>query len=344
MKFDCTVMTMDMGTMRALARAIEDMGFDGMWTPEVNHDAFLPLVLAAEHSERISIGTAIALAFPRSPTILAHIAWDLARFSQGRFILGLGSQVRAHNERRLGVPWSKPVTRMRETIEAIRAVWDCWQDGKRLGYKGEFFQLTLMPPFFRGPRMEHPRPPIFISAVNEKMLGLAGKICDGVHIHPLHTVEYLREFAWPKIEAGMASSGRERGNFEASTSVFVVPSDSEKPAAHYEGFVRQQVAFYMSTPAYRVLADLHGWTEVAEKLSRHVRKGEWLQMGRLITDEMLADIAVFGSFAELPGKIAERYGTMLDRVSFYTPFVPAQDGEGWEAAVAGFAALRGDAE
>lgn len=336
MKFDTTVMTVDMGTMPSLVRAIEDMGFDGVWTPEVNHDAFLPLTLAAEHSERVELGTAIALAFPRSPTILAHIAWDLARFSKGRFILGLGSQVRAHNERRLGVPWSKPVTRMRETIEAMRAIWDCWQDGKRLGYKGEFFQLTLMPPFFRAPRMPYPRPPIYISAVNEKMLGLAGEICDGVHLHPLHTVRYLREFAWPKIAAGMHKSGRQRADFTASTSAFVVPTDSAKPTGHYEAFVRQQLSFYMSTPAYRVLADLHGWTETAEKLSRHARKNEWLQMGKLITDEMLAEFAVTGTFAELPGKIVERYGPMVDRVSFYTPFVPGQDEDGWRAAVAGF--------
>ncbi len=339
MKFDTNLMAPDIAQMPAMIRAIEDMGFDGMWTPEVNHDAFLPLVLAAEHSERIDIGTAIAVAFPRSPTVLAHIAWDLAQYSNGRFFLGLGSQVKAHNERRFGVPWSKPVRKMRETIEAMHAIWDCWQDGKRLAYKGEFFDLSLMPPFFRGPRLSVPRPKILISAVNKLMLKLAGKACDGVHVHPLHTARYLREFAWPHIKEGMNQTGRERGGFIARTSVFAIPTDSEKPVSHYEAFIRQQISFYMSTPAYRVLAELHGWTEIAEQLSRHARQGEWLQMGRLISDDILNAVAVTGTFAELPGLIQERYGDMLDRVSYYTPFVPGQDHEGWQTTIDAFRAL-----
>lgn len=336
MKFDTMLMAPGIRQMPPMIRAIEDMGFDGVWTSEVNHDAFLPLVLAAEHSERIDIGTAIAVAFPRSPTVLAHIAWDLAQYSNGRFWLGLGSQVKAHNERRFGVPWSKPVRKMRETIEAMHAIWDCWQDGKRLAYKGEFFDLNLMPPFFRAPRLSVPRPRILISAVNKLMLKLAGKVCDGVHIHPLHTTTYLREFAWPHMRDGMRQTGRSRDNFYATTSVFVIPTDSEKSTSHYEGFVRQQIAFYMSTPAYRGLADMHGWTDIAEQLSVHARQNEWVQMGRLISDEILNEVAVTGTFAALPGLIQERYGDMLDRVSYYTPFVPGQDHEGWKATIEGF--------
>lgn len=336
MKIDTNLFTLDLRGLPDLVRAIEDAGFDGVWVPEVNHDPFLISALIAEHSQRVQLGTAVAVAFPRSPTVLAQIAWDLQRFSDGRFVLGLGTQVKAHNERRFGVPWSKPVRKMRETIEAMHAVWDAWQESKPLRYRGEFFRLDLMPPFFRPPRLSVARPRVFIAAVNQRMLELAGAVCDGVHLHPFHSARYLREFAWPHMRAGMAESGRERAAFTASTSVFVVPTDSDKPTSHYESFIRQQIAFYMSTPAYRVMAELHGWTAIAERLSAHARHNEWLAMSKLITDEIVSELAFFGSYAELPGMIRERYGDALDRVSYYMPFAPGQDSAGWRATIDAF--------
>lgn len=336
MKFDTWLLEHDLQQMPALVQAIEEIGFDGLWTAETSSNGFLPLVLAAEHSQHINVGTAIAVAFPRTPTVLAHIAWDLARYSNGRFILGLGAQVKAHNERRLGVKWEKPVQRMRETVEAMRAIWECWQQGTPLNYEGEFFQLNLMTPFFSGKPLQGPPPPVYISAINKQMLKLAGQVCDGVHLHPFHSVKYLREFAWPHIEEGLAQSGRARQAFTAAGSVFAIPTDGRKPAATYEKFAREQLSFYMSTPAYRVVLALHGWENVARQLSQLAREGAWQKMPGLLTDEMLDAFAVSGKWGALPGIIKERYGRLLDRINYYLPFVPGEEDEGWQATIAGF--------
>lgn len=336
MKLDSMLLVHDLNEMPGHARAAEAIGFDGLWTAETSSDAFLPLTLAAEHSSRVNLGTAIAVAFPRSPTTLAHVAWDLARYSRGRFILGLGSQVRGHIERRYGVKWEKPVARMRETILALRAVWECWQTGAPLNFRGEFFKLTLMTPFFSPGPHDYPQVPIFIAAVNRRMLALAGELCEGVHVHALHSVPYLRQVVIPAVRSGLDAGGRRREDFTVTTSVFVVPTDGAKPASHYEQFVRQQISFYMSTPAYKVVLDVHGWEDVSLKLGKLARRGEWDEMPKLITDEMLDAIAVSGAWAELPHKINQKYGDLLDRVAYYLPFVPGEQDDGWRASVEGF--------
>jgi probable F420-dependent oxidoreductase len=338
MKFDTAVLSPNLSEMAAFAEAAEEIGFDGLWVGETASNPFLPLALAAEHSRRIELGTAIAVAFPRSPTILAHLAWDLARYSNGRFILGLGPQIKAHNVRRLGATWEKPVLKLRETIEAMGAIWDSWQEGAPLRYRGEFFRLSLMTPFFSPEPLEVPRPPIYIAAVNRGMLRLAGELCQGVHIHALHTVKYLREFAWPHLEEGLRSGGKRREDFTAVASVFVVPTDGRKPVEDYEALVREQLSFYMSTPAYLNVLELHGWEEVGPKLSRLALRGRWQEMPALVTDEMLDAFAVSGKWAELPGLIKDRYGDLLDRVNFYLPFVPGEEDENWREVVRGFAA------
>lgn len=322
--------------MPAVARLIEEFGFDGLWTAEAGMDGFLPHVLAAEHTERLSLGTSIATAFPRTPAILANLAWDLARYSDGRFILGLGAQVKAHNERRLGVKWERPLRRMRETIEAVRAIWDTWQNGAALHYEGEFFNISLMPPFFSADPLDVPEPPIYISTVNRGMLQLAGSLCDGALLHPFHSVKYLREFAWPNITAGLSEAGRGREAFTAVGSVMVVPTDGEKAAGEYEAHTRSQISFYMSTPAYRVVSELHGWTGVAEELSNLARNGEWAAMSARITDEMLDTFAISGKWGDLPRLIKESRGEFFDRVNLYISFVPGEDDSGWRAAIAGF--------
>jgi len=265
-KFDLSLLQPKLEHIPVYAAAAEALGFDGLWVAETNSDPFLNLALASEHSKKMTLGTAIAVAFPRSPAILAYSAWDLQRYSRGRFVLGLGAQVKAHNVLRFGVKWERPVARMRETIEAIHAIWDCWQNGTPLEYIGEFFKLALMTPFFDPGPIDYPRPPIYLAAVNEQMLRLAGSHADGVHIHALHTVRYLREIALPEIEIGLARSGRTRDNFTVNTSLFVIPTDTAREARLAEAHVREQLAFYMSTPAYKTIMALHGWEDVAAEL------------------------------------------------------------------------------
>jgi probable F420-dependent oxidoreductase len=336
MKFDTTILHPKLEEMVAYAKAAEDLGFDGIWAAETNGDPFLNLTLAAEHTNRVTLGTAIAVAFPRSPAVLAYTAWDLARYSRGRFVLGLGTQVKAHNRLRFGVPWEKPVKKMRETIEAIRAFWDCWQNGRPLEYAGEFFKLTLMTPFFNPGPIDVPPPPIYIAAVNPQMLRLAGSHADGVHIHALHTARYLEEVAMPEIEAGLARSGRSREGFTVVTAVFVIPTDDAEEARAAESFVRQQLAFYMSTPAYRAVLALHGWEETSKQLGELARDGRWDDMSRLISDEILETFAVSGTWAGLPGRIEQRYGRLLDRVGYYLPFIPGESDGHWRASITGF--------
>ncbi len=336
MKFDVSFLQPRLEQMPAYAAAAEALGFDGFWVAETNSDPFLNLALAAEHSRRLTLGTAIAVAFPRSPAILAYTAWDLQRYSRGRFVLGLGPQVKAHNVLRFGVKWEKPVKKMRETIEAIRAFWHTWQTGAPLDYAGEFFKLMLMTPFFDPGPIDFPPPPIYLAAVNQQMLHLAGSHCDGVHIHALHTARYLREVALPEIAAGLVQAGRARADFTVNTSVFVIPSDDPTAAQAAEAHVRQQLSFYMSTPAYRAVLELHGLEGTAEQLSQLARAGRWAEMERLIGDDILDTFAVRGRWAELPGLIRARYGDLLDRVAYYLPFEPGGNDAGWAASIAGF--------
>ena len=336
MKFDASLLVHDLSQMPALARFADQTGFDGIWTFETAHEPFLPLVLAAEHSTRLSLGTSIAVAFARSPTILAHISWDLARFSKGRFILGLGTQVKGHNERRFGVSWNKPVEKMREIILAVRAIWDCWQNQTRLNFQGEYFKLTLMTPFFSPAPHEFHRIPIFIAGVNSRMCQLGGELCEGFHVHPLHTERYLREVVLPNIEQGLAKAGRRRRDIELSSSIFVIPTDDPKEAARYEAEVRQQISFYASTPPYRPVFELEGWGDVADQLKSAAAARRWNEMPALITDEMFDRLVLRGAWSELPEKILRKYAGSLDRVSYYFPIIPGENEAGWRVTVAGF--------
>jgi probable F420-dependent oxidoreductase len=336
MKFDASLLVHDLGQMPALARFADDNGFDGIWTFETAHEPFLPLVLAAEHSRRLTLGTSIAVAFARSPAILAYLAWDLARFSKGRFILGLGTQVRGHNERRFGVKWENPVAKMHEMILAVRAFWDCWQNRTRLDFRGEYFKLNLMTPFFSPEPHEHHRIPIFVAGVNRRMCQLAGELCEGFHAHPLHTARYLRERVIPNIEAGLSKGGRQRRSIEISSSIFVIPTDGQQQADRYEQEIRQQIAFYASTPPYRPVFDLEGWGDVADKLKAMAARGRWDEMKSLITDEMLDRFVLRGTWADLPEKVLRKYDGLLDRVSYYFPIVPGEDEESWRKTINGF--------
>jgi probable F420-dependent oxidoreductase len=338
MKIDASLLVHDLRQMPALARFADEAGFDGLWTFETAHEPFLPLVLAAEHSRNLSLGTSIAVAFARSPAILAYTAWDLARYSKGRFIMGLGTQVKGHNERRFGVKWERPVEKMREVILALRAIWDCWQNRTRLNFQGEFFKLTLMTPFFSPQPHEYQLIPIYIAGVNQRMCQLAGELCQGFHVHPLHTTRYLQEIISPNIQLGLRKGGRKRQTIELSSSVFVIPTDDPEEVPRYEFEIRQQIAFYASTPPYRPVFEIEGWGETAEQLRNLAARGQWDGMPSLITDNMLDAFALRGTWAELPGKVLQKYNGLLDRVSYYFPIVPGENEDGWRATVAGFKA------
>ena len=336
MKFDASLLVHDLSQMPVLARFADETGFDGLWTFETAHEPFLPLVLAAEHSNRLSLGTSIAVAFARSPAILAHISWDLARFSRGRFILGLGTQVKGHNERRFGVRWERPVEKMREVILAVRAIWDSWQNQTRLNFQGEYFKLTLMTPFFSPEPHEFNRIPIYIAGVNRRMCQLGGELCEGFHVHPLHSPRYIQEMVLPNIEQGLTKAGRRRRDIELSSSIFVIPTDDPNEVAKYELEARRQISFYASTPPYRPVFDLEGWGDIADQLKSCAANGRWSEMPSLITDEMLDRLVLRGAWSDLPGKVLRKYAGLLDRVSYYFPVVAGQNEDNWRITVAGF--------
>jgi probable F420-dependent oxidoreductase len=330
MKIDVGLAFSNLRDVPAMARAAEAMGFDGIWASETQHEAILPLALVAEHTHKIEFGTAIAVAFARSPTILAHAAWDLAAQSDGRFILGLGTQVKAHIERRYGMTWDSPAGRLREMLQAMRAVWECWQNGTPLNYRGKFYKLSLMSPFFNPGAIATPRVPVYIAGVNTALCQVAGELADGFHVHPFHSVKYLREVVFPAVEAGAAKTGRSRRDVQMTSSVFVITNDGEREA------VRAQLSFYASTPSYRPVLDCHGWRETGERLSQMAARGRWGEMPAEITDEMLDTFAVIAQPGELPDGLIAKYEGVLDRVALYAPFVPGENDARWHALVEAF--------
>lgn len=330
MKIDVETIVTNLADMPALAESAEALGFDCLWTGETQHDPFLPLALAAEHTHRIQLGTAIAVAFPRSPTVLAHTAWDLQAQSQGRFILGLGTQVKPHIERRFATVWESPASKLREMILAIRAVWAAWQGDGRVNFRGSFYKITLMTPFFNPGPIEHPDIPIYIAGVNEHLCRVAGELCQGFHVHPFHTPTFIREFILPNIAVGLNINARTRADIQLSSACFVATDEAELE------MVRAQVAFYASTPTYRPVLAMHGWAETGEKLSSLAARKEWGEMPSQITDEMLQEFCVMASEKELGSALRQRYAGLLDRITLYTPFESAGDLDKWKALVQSF--------
>ena len=324
MKLDATLPPVHLKDVPALAKAAEEIGFEALWTQETQHDPFLPCALIAEHSSRLHFGTAIAVSFARSPANLAYTAWDLAAQSNGRFILGLGTQVKAHIERRFGQPWPESVTgKLREQIEVIRSFWDCWQNGTKLNYRGEYYKITLMSPFFNAGPIENPNIPIYIAGVNTGLAKLAGELCEGFHVHPFHSVRYLREVILPAIEEGRKKERRKKEDVAVSVTAFVASTPEEM------NFARAQIAFYASTPSYRLVMALHGWDSTAEKLSTHAARGEWTEMPTLITDKMLSEFCLVTEEEKLADELKKRYEGIADRLTLYIPFVPGERDEWW---------------
>jgi probable F420-dependent oxidoreductase len=328
-KLDASLPPIALRQLPALAQAAEAIGFDGLWSTETQHDPFLPLALAAEHTLRISIGTAVAIAFARSPTVLAHTAWDLAEQSGGRFMLGLGTQVKAHIERRFGVPWpASPVTALREHIQVIRALWQAWQQGGRPNVRGEYYKVTLMTPFFSPGPQPHPVIPIFVAGVNPGLARLAGEVADGFLVHPYHSRRYLREVVQPAMAEGAAGAGRGAGAVALSVTSIVATTPEE------EQWARGQIAFYASTPSYRPVMALHGWGETADELRSLSQRGAWAEMGECVTQEMLTAFAVLAPEQELPEALIERYAGSADRLGLYLPFTPGSRDKFWHRLIA----------
>jgi probable F420-dependent oxidoreductase len=304
----------DLSRVPAVASAIERQGYDGCWTGEINHDPFLPLLLAAEHTSRLEIGTSIAVAFARNPMTVANLGWDLQAYSRGRFNLGLGSQVAAHIERRFSMPWSRPVPRMREFIAALRAIWACWHDGTRLGFEGDFYSHTLMTPMFTPEPMPYGTPRVFVAAVGEAMTQMCGEVADGLLAHAFTTKRYADEVTTPALLAGLARAGRSRDEIEVSCPVFVVTGEDETAMAQAAAGVRKQIAFYGSTPAYRGVLELHGWGDLHTELHRLSRLGQWDAMGDLVDDEVLSTFAVVAPLPEVAKALIVRCAGAIDRV------------------------------
>jgi probable F420-dependent oxidoreductase len=327
-KIDAGIPSTALHSIPELAQEAEAIGFDGLWSTETQHDPFLPLALVAEHSQRLQFGTAVAIGFARSPATLAYTAWDLAQVSGGRFILGLGTQVRAHIERRFGMSWpDSPVNKLREMLGAIRAFWKTWQTGERLDFQGDYFKLRLMTPFFNPGPIDHPEIPIYIAGVNTGLCRLAGEAADGFLVHPFHSARYLEEIIRPAIEKGAAKMGRDLSMVDISVTAMAVSDPMETD------FVRSQIAFYASTPSYRPVMALHGWGEIADQLRELSRSQRWGEMQEIIDREMLETFAVVGTPESLPALLRERYYGLADRLSLYKPFLPGGEDRLWHSLV-----------
>jgi probable F420-dependent oxidoreductase len=314
MKIDAGLIAADLTQVPARARELEAQGFDGCVSAEIASDPFFPLLLAAEHTTRLELMTSIAVAFARSPMTLANLGHDLNAFSKGRFLLGLGSQIQPHITKRFSMPWSHPAARMRELIQAMRAIWRCWYEGEKLAFRGEFYTHTLMTPMFTPTNTQYGSPKVLLAAVGPKMTEVAGEVADGMIVHGFTTPKYVHEVTLPAIERGLAAAGRSRKDFQLACPVFVVTGRDARAWEESRAAVCKQIAFYGSTPAYRGVLELHGWGELQGELNAMSKRGEWDAMGTRISDEILEQFAIVAQPHEVPGQLKRRYGSSIDRV------------------------------
>lgn len=316
MKLDAPLLTADLAGVAAEARALEALGYDGTFTFEGPHDPFLPLAFAAEHTTRLEVATAVAIAPPRSPMQLAHTAHDLNVLARGRFILGLGSQVKAHVEKRYGAVWSRPLARMREQVLALRAIWRCWNENAPLDFRGELYRHTLMTPFFNPGPSPYGPPRVFLGGVGAAMTTVVGEVADGLYVHPMNSPAFLRTVTLPALDAGLARAGRTRADLTIACQALVITGYDEHELQHAETTTRMQLAFYASTPQYRVVLDAHGWGDAQPVLNRLAKEGRWLEMAELIDDAMLAAFTVRCERpADVPAALHARYGGLVGRLA-----------------------------
>ena len=324
----------DPNGIAAQAVKAEESGYDGVWSAETNHDPFLPIAIGAAATEKLEFGTGIAVAFARNPMTLAVLANDLQLLTKGRFMLGMGSQIKPHITKRFSMPWSHPAPRMRELILAIRAIWNTWETGEPLAFRGEFYTHTLMTPFFNPGPNPYGNPKILLAAVGELMTEVAGEVGDGFLVHGFSTERYLREVSLPALERGAAKAGKTRMDLTVSYPGFVVTGPDEQSMAAAAKGVREQIAFYGSTPAYRPVLELHGWGDLQPELNTLSKRGEWVQMGELINDDILNAFAVVAPLDQVATEVRNRFEGMIDRFSFYAPY--KVDPDMWKGVLAGF--------
>lgn len=306
----------DLRTIPERARQLEQLGYDQVSVGETQHNPFLPLVLVAEHTERMRFATSVAIAFPRVPHITANLAWDLSKYSGGRFVLGLGTQVKGHNERRFSVPWAPPGPRLRDYIQCMRAIWDSWQNGTKPDYEGEYYQYKLTSPFFNPGPIEHPDVKVIVSAVNPFNARLAGEVCDGIAIHGFSTFRYISEVLIPAVHEGARRAGKNPSDLEIRGGGFIVTGRDEEEVAAARERSRRQLSFYASTRSYSNVMKLHGWDDEAAHLHRLSVEGSWDDMVDVITDEMIEEFCVVGTWDELPAKMREKYAGINTQISF----------------------------
>jgi len=325
MRVDGPLVIPDLPSVAGAARALEAAGYDGTYTFEGPHDPFLPLVLAAAATERLELTTAVAIAFARNPMTLASQAWDLQALSAGRFHLGLGSQIKPHVERRFSMPWSAPAARMRELVLAVRAIWATWQDRVPLRFEGDHYTHTLMTPFFDPGPLEVGPPPIWLGGVGPLMTEVAGEVADGFMVHPFGTERSLLEVTLPALERGRARLGAVARPIQVSLPVMVATGSDDAAMDAAIGAVKAQIAFYGSTPAYKVVLDVHGWGDLQPVLRDLTRSGDWATMGEVVHDDLLHAVAVVAPPDEVADEIRRRYGSILDRVALNAPYATDPD-------------------
>jgi probable F420-dependent oxidoreductase len=320
---DAALLSTGIDDVPATARDLQARGYAGVWASEVDHDPFLPLLSAAQATDRLQVGTAIAVAFARSPMTLAMTAYDLQQYSKGRFVLGLGTQIKAHVQRRFSMPWSAPVARMREFVGALRAIWGSWQDGTPLRFEGEHYRHTLMTPMFAPDPHPWGPPPVYLAAVGPVMTRLVGEVGDGLLVHGFTTERYLRERTIPALEEGLAVAGRSRNQVTVTLPGLVVAGRTDAERAEAAAAVKETIAFYGSTPAYRPVLELHGWEPLADELhalSVSRREDKWTAMRNLVDDEVLGTFAVVADPQDVAAQVRARYDGLVDRFSVYASY------------------------
>jgi len=313
------VLSADLDAVADEARQLHEMGFDGVYTQEANSDVTFPLLLAAQAAP-IDIYTNVAIAFPRSPMHLAYAAFDLQRVANGRFALGIGSQIRPHIEKRFSARFGNPVAHTAELVQALHAIFRCFHDGERLEFRGQYYTHTLMTPMFIPPRLAWDPPPIWVGALGPRMTQMAAELADGVLIHPFNSELFLRTVTLPRVEAGLAASGRDRASFTLGVDVMACVYGDEAERVVAENGCRSNLAFYASTPSYRVTLDAHGWGDLQPELNRMTKSGQWAEMPRLIDDALLDALCARGTPAEAGRALRQRYAGIADRVSLSVPY------------------------
>jgi len=334
MKIDSLLPAGQPAETTARAQSLEALGFDCAWTFEAQHDAFFPLAYAAAATSKLEFGTNIAVAFARTPFAMAQTAWDLQSYSNGRFRLGLGTQVRAHVERRFSAQFEHPAARVTDYIRCVRAIWDTFQNGTRPNYEGPFYQFKLINAFFQPGPIANPNIPIYLAGVNERMCRAAGEVADGFHVHPMHSAGYLRDVVRPALDAGAKTRGKSAADMELYSPVFVVTGDTEAERAELEKSVRRQMSFYGSTPSYAAVLEYYGYNELGKQLGQLMREGRIDEMPALIPDALMDNIALFAKPNEVGTKLRERYTGLLDRVSLYMSMGGEGNFKQWKECVA----------